>query len=345
MADTALQMEKNIPVEPVFANGTTECSPDCPICNTWLDRFHRWLYGSCHAVVEHFDQNFVPEGKEGYPTPPSRFRLGIFNQVELDAERDVEWAPLADFDVRVDLPNVSRRFSLFLSTEDPTALPGDDPIEGDKDLRVGANRGFLRHLDFSVGAKVRKDPELFSYLQWAPAWRKDRNWKLYPKLKGFWESDEEFGGISSIAIGRWRKNHHFRQTFSLKWSEYQAEKDESRAEDPEDVQFGDDAQGYRWRSNSLFGYFPELMESEDYGRRVGEGDVAKGLGLRFFVQGSFDEILEGRVTLFGKHPIYKKKLYALVAPEVVFHDDDDFEASYNVKFGIELYMWGDDPAR
>ncbi|MGA0334115.1 MAG: hypothetical protein ACO3N7_03930 [Kiritimatiellia bacterium] len=323
----------------------TATPPERDENSNWIDSTRDWLYRTSHGGVEWLDTSMLDEDQERVPTPPSRFRLGLFTEIELKPEGTTSFAPVADFDTDVDLPNLEARLKLFISTRDPTAIPGDDPLDSESALRVGASRSFFDNWKTSAGIKTKWVPEPFFYLQWSPEYALGEKWTVVPQIRPFWESEDGFGGITSLVMNRWNRRMIFRQSFSLKWSQKFQEDDRKSAADEDHPQFGDDGKGYRWDSTSILGYVPLLLDERDYGRRVGGSDVAKGTGIKFRVSGNQIKTLEGRITLFNKGPIYKDFLYYIVGPEVIWQDDQNWKEEYAIKAGFEMLLWGDDPYR
>jgi hypothetical protein len=307
----------------------------------WIDATHSWLYSTSQDTVVWLDTLLLEEEDVPVPTPPPRFRIGLFTQVELKPEGTTRVVPVADFDIDVDLPNLESRLKLFISTRDPTALPGDDPLDTETDLRVGASRSYFENWKTSAGIKAKWVPEPFVYVQWSPEISLGETWTMVPQIRPFWESEDGFGGITSAVFNRWKKRTIFRQTFSLKWSQKLEEEDADRAADEESPQFGDDGNGTRWDSTTIWGYVPLLLDERDYGRRVGGSDVAKGTGLKLRVSGNEIKTLETRLSLFNKGPVRKDFLYYILGPEVIWQDDQDWKEEYSIKFGFEMLLWGD----
>jgi hypothetical protein len=335
-----------IAAEEVAADGAEDGdTTPVDLNRNWIDATHDWIYGKSQGTVEWLDTSLLDENQERVPTPPSRFRLGLFTQLELKPEGTTKFAPVADFDIDVDLPNLERRLKLFISTKDPTAVPGDDVLDSESALRVGASRSFFKNWKTSVGIKTKWLPEPFAYVQWSPEYQLGAKWTMVPQIRPFWESEDGFGGITSLVFNRWNRRMIFRQSFSLKWSQKLEKEDGDRAADEENPQFGDDGNGYRWDSTSILGYVPLLLNERDYGRRVGGSDVAKGSGVKARVSGNEIETLEARLTLFNKGPVYKDFLHYILGPEVIWKDDADWKEEYVFKVGFEMLLWGDDPYR
>ncbi len=306
----------------------------------WIDGTRDWLYGKSQGTVEWLDTGIIKE-PDPVPTPPSRFRVGLYTQIDLEADGAVKFAPVADFDVDVDLPNLESRLKLFISTKDPTALPGQDAFDSDNGLRVGASRSMFNNWKSSVGIKTKWPPEPFAYVQWSPEYNLTESWSMVPQLRPFWESEDGFGGMTSVVFGRWKNRRMFRQAFSLKWTQELEDEDDKSEVNEESSQYGYNGGGYRWDATTIWGYVPALINERDYGRRVGGDDVAKGIGLKARVTGNEVKTTKATLTLFLKRPAYKDFLYFVLGPEVVWAADSDWDEEFVLKAGFEMLVWGD----
>jgi len=55
--------------------------------------------------------------------------------------------------------------------------------------------------------------------------------------------------------------------------------------------------------------------------------------------------LEAKATLYMKGPLYKDFLYWVVAPEVVWEEEQDWKEEFVLNMGVEILLWGDDPIK
>ena len=127
----------------------------------------------------------------------------------------------------------------------------------------------------------------------------------------------------------------------MKWSQKNYEEDRDRAENPDHVQFGDDGQGWRWESSTMYGLVTKLLDERDYGRRVNGDDVADAYAIRALFKGNITEMTEARLAFFRKGGLYKDFLYYIIGPEVVWEDQYDWDEAYVLKLGVEMLFWGD----
>lgn len=304
-----------------------------------LESFHTNFYRVAQGAVERADGWFAKEGIERRPTPPSRFRLGVFGKFRLNAQDIARIEPVVDFDAKVKLPNANNRLRLFITTTDPAALPGSDILERDTSLRIGARRQWVKAFNLSSGLRLRQTPEAFVNASWSKPFPAGP-WKFYPQQKFYAQSDDGAGEITSLVVDHWLNRWNFRQSLSLKWS-FKDERDDARgAEDVDGVQFGQDGQGWRWEYVTLFNYVMELMDEPDPWRLVGGRDLANSTGVKAIVVGDPDETRQVRVALTRKVPLRKQWLFLLLSPEVSWSDDDHWRREILVKLGVEAIFWG-----
>lgn len=337
-------VEEAFPVEVPDAESTGVLQMTEEEQRSWIDSTRDWLYGKSHGTVEWLDTGIV-EHEDPVPTPPSRFRVGLYTQIDLEENGEIKFAPVADFDADVELPNLEERMKLFISTKDPTALPGQDPFDSDNALRVGASRSLFDNWKTSAGIKTKWPPEPFVYLQWSPEYSLGRNWTVVPQIRPFWESQDGFGGMTSAVFNRWNNRTMLRQSFSLRWTQEQADEDDKAEVNEDSSQFGYNGGGYRWDSTTVLAYVPLLLDERDYGRRVNGEDIARGFGVKGRVTGNEVNSTKATVTLFYKNPAYKDFLYFILAPEVVWSEENNWNEEYVLKAGFEMLLWGDDPIK
>ena len=337
-------VESSLPVAALTSDttGVLVMDPYSDDPRNWVDGTRDWLYGKSHGTVEWLDTSFLEEDQEVVPTPPSRFRVGLYTQIDLEENGAIKFAPVADFDADVDLPNIESRLKLFISTKDPTALPGQDAFDSDNALRIGASRAIFKNWKTAVGVKTKWPPEPFAYIKWSPEYTLSERWTMAPQIRPFWESEDGFGGLTSGVFNRWNNRVMYRQSFSLKWTQELADEDTENEVNEDSSQFGYDGGGYRWDSTTILGYVTELLDERDYGRRVGGDDVAKGYGIKARVTGNEINSTKATVSLFVKRPAYKDFLYFILAPEVVWAEDANWNEEYVLKAGFEMMLWGDE---
>jgi len=284
------------------------------------DWVHDATFVKVQKVVGGFDERFAEDSATKERVPTSRFRIGAF--AEMVQEESTEFSLNPEFDMDVNLPNAERKLKLFLTTRELDELPGTDPTDADRSLRLGLNRDFLNWVDASMGVKINWPPELFGKLRWAREWRAGE-WQVFPAWTGFWESDEGFGTTTSLTWDRWLGRGLVRTATGVRWTEK--------------------TDGVEWDQNFIIGYAGELLEEEKLGRRARGEDLARGGGLRYTVFGHDDgsSVIDvHRVTLFYKFPLRKQWLYGVISPEVTFRNERDWESEPGIKIGLDMLFWG-----
>lgn len=309
--------------------------------STWIDDTHDWLYNEAHGKVVWFDDKFAPPGKEPLKVPPSRFRLGLYGEFDFGAADSFKLKPIVDLGTDIKLPNLERRLRVFVTTRDPSALPGESTTDSNGGLRIGASRSFFKNWDTSVGVKADWPPEAFVNAQWAPTYQPGEHWTLYPNAKVFWDNDDGIGFMAAMTADYWINRWLFRQTLSGKWNKQQEDDDASDAADPDSYLFGENGGGYRWAATTLVGYVPKLLNEKEYGRRVNGSDVADGWGIRGRVEGDAAQTLSYELSLLRKGPLYKDFLYYVIEPKVEWEAEYNWGAEYKIEIGIEMLIWGD----
>lgn len=258
---------------------------------------------------------------------PEKTSMRIATFVEVRHEDNVEFTIDTDFDWEVSLPNLERRWSIFVSGEDVGLLPGSAPSDGDHPVFVGIRRG-LEDLPIKAdaGVRIKLMPEAFTRLRYAPVFDFERG-SFSPGLTGLYESDDALGAIVSLSANRWLGQglrHVVRSTTSAKYSERH-----------------DDWSLYH---SLAYGYVPELIHE---GRRgiggVESKHIARGYGVRF---GSFADADESttmekyRLTVAFRKPLHADWIYLQIEPELEWRRDNDWDTVPVLRIGFDALFWG-----
>jgi hypothetical protein len=297
-----------------------------------IDWIHANLYKTVQDQVERFDYWFKPPQGEQRIVELSRFRVGVFGEVEIKDDEGVDVKQVLDFDTDIELPNMKRRMKIIITTNDPTTLPGKDVIEQrDKSLRAAAvAEEWMRDLSVAIGVRARWKPGLFVNAVWSPTW-KTENWLVYPQQKIYWENEIGLGEISTLVFDHWTNRWNTRFSTSIKWSEQDRDNDHQTERKDE---------GFRWSEVFIFGHAKELMDEMQLGRVVAGEDVAHGWGIRLAAFGGFHLVDEYRAGIFYRRPLRKKWMYLLVEPEINWRNENNWNHEWKIKFGIEMLFWG-----
>ncbi len=257
--------------------------------------------------------------------PQSRLWLGVFGELEVDDGASFTVDP--DFTWEVDLPNLERRWSVFVNSMDSDELPGVDPEDREGSLFIGVDRDAGDFdIDSSAGIKTKWVPELFGRLEWKRP-IDTRRGSVVPRIRAFWESDDGFGLLSVIKCRKWLGNTDrtlFYTTTGGTWSE---ERD-----------------GLMIEQTVGFARLLHMIENPDTIRDVKREDVGKGWGIRWstfaFSDSDRTEITRHRITLGHRRPLYRDWIHLDVGPELEWSNDDDWDTIPRIRIGVETLFWG-----
>jgi hypothetical protein len=258
---------------------------------------------------------------------PEKSSMRIATFVEVRHEGNPEFTIDTDFDWEVSLPNLERRWSIFVSGEDVGVLPGSAPSDSDHPVFVGIRRG-LEDLPIKAdaGVRIKLLPEAFTRLRYTPVFDFERG-SFSPGLTGLYESDDGLGAIASVSANRWLGqglHHVVRSAASAKYSERHK----------------------RWNlyHGLAYGYVPELIHE---GRRgiggVDSKHIAKGYGVRFgsFANAAGSTTMEKyRLTFAYRKPLHADWIYLQIEPELEWRRDNDWDTVPVLRIGFDALFWG-----
>jgi hypothetical protein len=258
-------------------------------------------------------------------TPPSRFRITPYFVAKQDSGVDFSFEP--DFEVEIELPNLERRWRVFLESSRGDDLPGIDPSERDQSGQIGI-RSVRKYFRTDVGVKFRWPPVAFVRTEWRTMWSV-RHTVVQPRFRLYYESDEGFGNLTSITVHRW-----FGREKNMYWQSVSAGKANTRETD-----------GVEWEQTLKLALVRQILEGKVSWRRVvNVQDVARGHQLRYSLfsnteNGSTD-INRHRLTYTYRKPLYKKWVYLEVAPGVEAANDEDWDVIPKISVGFDMLFWG-----
>jgi hypothetical protein len=257
--------------------------------------------------------------------PQSRLRLGVYGEVEEDD--GFQFAIDPDFSWEIALPNLERRWSLFINAEDSDELPGIDPEDREGSLFVGVSRAAKEfHLRSSAGVKTKWVPEAFGRLEWRRA-MDTKDGSVMPKIRGFWESDDGFGLLSVVMGRKWigaSDGVLLYSTTAGTWTE--------------------DKEGVTVEQTIGLAWLLRMIEDPNTIRDVSREDVGKGWGIRAstfaFADGDGTHVSRHRITLGHRRPLYRDWIHLDVGPELEWSNDNDWDTVPRLRVGIETLFWG-----
>lgn len=251
-------------------------------------------------------------------TPMSRFRLGTYLRFEkIDNKLTVKVKP--EVEAHLKLPNLERRWSIFIDSSRFEDLPGVDPTERKNNLDIGlqnVQEGF--HLHSSLGLRWRGEPVGIAKTEWRPSHSIGQT-TIYPRQRLFYETQEGFGEITSLTLNRWYGKNFARIVSAGKWTEHTT--------------------GIEWEQTVILGRACRLIEENKQTDIATDEDVAKGISIRYSVFGhnstSDRQIDRHRLTLIYRHPIYRNWIFFQIEPGVEWLDEDDWTVIPSVQIGID----------
>lgn len=311
-----------------------------------LEFIHDNLQLSLQQHVDRADMLLADGTIEKVQTPPSRFR--ITPSMELGYDRGGIFSFDPDFEAEVDLPNMERRWKIFLENTRGDDLPGLNVFEQKQGSQLG-----LRHIwdaaqiRTSAGIKTTWLPEFFARAEWIPQYAID-TWVLQPRQQVFYESSEGIGSLTSLTFHRWFGSK--RDTFlqSVTAGKYSVK--------------GTD--GVELEQTLKIGWISEALEDKwTWKRAVGERDMARG---HLLSMGAFGHVSSNeeamdlyRLSYIYRCPVYKHWIYLEVAPGLDYTGPDDLEGKDGeavqednlddkedwrlvptIRIGVDMLFWG-----
>lgn len=287
-----------------------------------------WLVTRTIAV----DQSFAREDVR--PTPTPQYRVIALGNIRLRPNESAELYPSGSLRMDVDLPNISRRLRLVLSTEDPSDFPGTLTEEGSNRLRLGASARLLPSLRLSGGLRARVPPAAYVAKTWSHPiqWNE---WTFVPRQRFFWESDRGLGEITSLLASRWWGDIVLRPSVSLRWTERDRESDRELRD--EGWRYG---KGWRWQQTIFIGRAIELIHEEDYKTIVQGRDFAHGYGVTLKTGGDIYQTTESGFELLYRFPIQPRFLFGIMAAETNWKRRFDWQPEYILRIGFDCLFPG-----
>lgn len=291
-----------------------------------LDFIHDNLQLSLQKHVEKVDTIMDDGTVERVPTPPSRFRLTPYVVAREDEGVTLSLEP--DFEMEVELPNLERRWKIFIESSRSDELPGIDPSERKQNAQIGVRNVWKEIIHTDVGIRAKWIPEVFARADWRPKWEY-KHTLIQPLQRVFYESGDGIGSLTSLTIHRW-----FGPNNSSFWQSVSAAKYTTKTTD-----------GLEMEQSFKLGWISEVLESKWSWRRVvGSEDIARGHTLRYSIFGhassDIDQIDRHRLTYTYRTRVYKHWIYLEVSPGVEATDENDWEMASILTVGIDMLFWG-----
>ena len=294
----------------------------------WSDRID-YLHDNFHNVLQSRTEStdlYLAKGVEsGEQTPISRFRLGLYIESDLDDGFTLRFDP--DFEAEINLPNAENRWKIIISGKDIDEMPDTVPSEREKGATAGVQKK-LKNLpiDLSVGVRLRLPPEGFVKLTWKTRWDVG-NWRIVPSQKVFYETDEGFGEVTTLAATRLFGGNSRGVLGSVSSARLTEKTD-----------------GLEWSQSLRLGYIGETIEKDYRRKSIRTDDLARGVGMKIVAyghdNGSTSIIDRYRLTFTHRRPLYKKWIYLEISPEVQWRNIYEWDPEYTLRIGFDMLFWG-----
>jgi len=283
-----------------------------------LDKGHDWLYRHLQNLLENVDTRFAGVDRAPVTVPLSPLRIG-FDSALLRRQGGWRLVGNPDLEATLRLPNIERRFKVFVSSTDLPEFPGDPALE-DTPLRAGLRFAPRSHLDFDLGMRVKTSPSLFAALKWTPEMAAGAT-RIFPFAKTYVESGLGFGVSGGVALERWAGLWVARSASFADWRQ--------RTSDT------------AWTHSFAFGYARAVIQEQRYDRLATGHDLACGALARLAFSGDrLSRAVAYEASVLAKRPLRGGWLYGYVEPVVRWERSTGWHPDAGVRFGIDALFWG-----
>lgn len=284
----------------------------------YLDTGHDWLYRRLQHLFENIDTRFA--GSEGMPlvVPLSPLRIGLDSEY-LHRQDGFEFAASPDFEATLRLPNLERRFKLFLTSTDLQESPGDPSLERNP-VRAGVSFAARSHIDFDVGVRASTSPSAFAALKWTPQFETHAV-HAYPFAKTYVESGLGLGVSGGIALERWHGLWMVRSASYANWLR--------------------DTSATNWSQTFVAGYARAVIQERRYDRLAAGHDLACGAVARVNASGDrFSKASQYEASVLFKRPLHGGWLYGYFEPLVRWERNSGWHPDAGIRLGFDALFWG-----
>jgi hypothetical protein len=283
-----------------------------------LDRGHDWIYRHLQNLLGGVDARFAGIERAPVTVPLSPLRLGFDSEL---LRRQGGWRLVGnpDFEATLRLPNIERRFRVFVSSTDLAEYPGDPALE-DAPWRAGLRFAPRSHLDLDLGVRAETSPSLFAALKWTPELATGRM-GIYPFAKTYVESGLGFGVSGGVAVERWAGLWVARSASFADWRHRTADT--------------------AWTHSFAFGYARAVIQERRYDRLATGHDLACGALARLAFSGDrLSQAAAYEASVLVKRPLRSGWLYGYVEPVVRWERATGWHPDAGLRFGIDALFWG-----
>jgi len=309
----------HIPVDPYFP---MQLKPIVfPSFSSRLDYLQRNVPLRLQGHMQSLDLNLSDPSEKFHLQPPvTDFRLSIFYEMISGPNGSMTVDP--NLKLKVDLPNLEKKFSLFLQSSYDDDLPGISQSQrDDKGWSVGARRQ-LKQWNFSteIGIHTKWEPELFLRLTWSPYWNWNE-WFFGFKQRGFWENEDGFGSLTELNGYHWAGNRQkwiFRTQTAGKFSESTV--------------------GFEWQQTFVLGHLTSLRDEKKRLENISIGDCLNGYGFKTSVFGRDRDTWVYKSTVVFRRSLYKDFAVLEIEPGLEWRDENTWTTQYRIDAGVILFF-------
>ena len=315
------QAQEPLRVEPTsgaFTNLPPAPLPDAATPGARLDRAHDWLYIRLQRLLGDFDTQFSAAGEAPLVVPLSPLRIGLDVQWLRDANGS-QGAMRPDFEATVRLPNLERRFRVFISSSDVPESASNNALDRNP-VRAGLRFAAIPHVDCDLGVRVKLVPSAYVALKWAPDFEAV-GLHFYPFAKPYVESGLGLGASGGFALERRRSNWIVRSASYANWLR--------------------NASSTEWSQTLLPGHAQAVITEGRYDRLSAGHDLACGTALHATIVG--DRLARATSYELGvtyKRPLRGGWLYGYVEPVVSWERAGHWHPDAGARVGVDALFWG-----
>jgi hypothetical protein len=283
-----------------------------------LDAGHDWLYRRLQHLFEDIDIRFARPGDAPIVVPLSPLRIGLDSEF-IHGPNGLEFAASPDIEASVLLPNIERRFKLFITSTDLQEAPRNSTAEHNP-TRVGARFAPGTHLDLELGVRAKSSPSAFAALRWAPEFQAGTV-RINPFAKTYVESGLGLGASGGIAFERWSDRWVARSASYANWVR--------------------DTSAVDWTQSIIVGYARAVIQERRYDTIATGRDLACGAAARLSVSGdraSRTSLYEASVM--AKRPLHGGWLFGYIEPLIRWDRDFGWHPDAGVRIGFDALFWG-----
>jgi hypothetical protein len=289
-----------------------------------LDKGHDWIYRRLQHWLVNIDTQFTESERTPIVVPLSPLRIGLDGEF-LNEQGGLAFVARPVLEATLQLPNLQRRFKVFISSTDLPESPGDPALESNP-LLVGARFAPRTHIDFDIGVRVKLWPSAFAALRWAPEFDPGTI-RVYPFLKTYVESGLGVGVSGGVTLERWRGLWIARSATYGNWVHNTAATD--------------------WTQTFLVGHARAVIQERRYDRLAAGHDLACGTVALVTLAGDrVSHTSSYEASVLFKRPLHGGWLYGYFQPVVRWEHASDWHPDAGIRIGFDALFWGlaDTPA-